>query len=300
MKERSRSTPTGGWAGDLGRRCHDHRLSPLPQARSHGKKKKKGQDHSAKTRFGENGLTQKKTQQQPWKRLRVFLFTVTEFTLIRALTSCVRHSRPREPTYAALPRPARSPRGLGGRSPQVSPSFLQILLESLSGDHLLSLSQRFRPARPTFRAGGHAACAGCSAWWGAGGGGRRGEGKCARHACVQCPGHGRIPRRAPTHRKPPLGSRFSAALGNLSWAMTRTHLVSMLPDVLWWIRPVLCFGFALLGEALIRRPAPGPCDVSVPNPADKGFFVFRPSECIRLFFLARAKIWKMCQTMMPC
>ena len=60
MKERSRSTPTGGWAGDLGRRCHDHRLSPLPQARSHGKKKKKGQDHSAKTRFGENGLTQKK------------------------------------------------------------------------------------------------------------------------------------------------------------------------------------------------------------------------------------------------
>lgn len=60
MKERSRSTPKGEWAGDLGRRCHGHRLSPLPQARSHEKKKKRGQDHSAKTRFGKNGLTQKK------------------------------------------------------------------------------------------------------------------------------------------------------------------------------------------------------------------------------------------------
>ena len=164
MKERSRSTPKGEWAGDLGRRCHGHRLSPLPQARSHGKKKKKGTGPQCEDQVWEERINaKKKTPNNPESACASASSQSQGSTLIRALTSCVRHSRPGEPTYAALRRPTRSPHGLGGRSPPVSPSLLQILLKILSGDHLLSLSQWFRLARPTFRAGGHAACAGCSA-----------------------------------------------------------------------------------------------------------------------------------------
>lgn len=120
---------------------------------------------------------------------------------------------PREPTYVALPCPARSARGLGGHSLPVFPSFLQVLLGSLSGTTLLSLSQQSCLAGPTFLAGGHAACASCSAWWGAGGGEVLGGGQvCSACVCAMPRPHSSACTNAP---EAPAGQSFLCNPGKL-------------------------------------------------------------------------------------
>lgn len=118
---------------------------------SHGKKT--GRDHSVKTRIGENPLTQTTTTTTLKAPARLPLHSHRVHSQLRP-----NELRPTQPPggahLRALPPPARSLRGLGGRPPQVSPSFLQVLRESLSGITLLSQSQQSRPARPAFRAGG--------------------------------------------------------------------------------------------------------------------------------------------------
>ena len=118
---------------------------------SHGKKK--GRDHNVKARTGENALTQTTTTTTRKAPARLPLHSHRVHSQLRP-----NELRPTQPPggahLCALPRPARSLRGLGGRPPQVSPSFLQVLLESLSGITLLSQSQQSRPASPALRAGG--------------------------------------------------------------------------------------------------------------------------------------------------
>lgn len=125
--------------------------------------------------------------------------------------------------------------GWGCRSQRVLHSFLRVLLRSLSRI-ILSLPEPVTvrrlscPAGPTF----HAVVTrlalfmqpDCEQVAGGAGGGR---------VCSVCAGG--MPRPRPhssehTNTLETPGSRFSTTLGNLSWAMTRTHLVSMLPNTI--------------------------------------------------------------------
>ena len=250
-----------------------------------------------KTRFGEIPFTHTHTQ-NPWKRLHVFLFTITGLTLICTLRSFVRHSHPGSPPMWPSRVLPEAPVGWAA----IHYRFSLLSSRSFSGVCLgppfspwanspdwpdppsaLVVTQLALAVRP----GGERAV-----------GGHRGEGKCARHVCVQCPGHGRIPRPAPTHRKPLLGSRFSATLGNLSWAMTCTHLASVLPNNTDEFAQFSALSLLSSGKHSSDDQHPVPVTVFVPNSADKGFFL-PPCVWIQLIFLARARIWKMYQTMMP-
>ena len=148
--------------------------------------------------------------------------------------SHVQHSHPgRLPTrsYNFL---SEATVGWGCRSQRVFHSFLRILLRSLSRIILSLPEPTVRclgcPAGPTFQAVVTRLALviqpDCEQAAGDAGGGQVGS------VCA-----GGMPRPRPhssehTNAPEAPGSRFSTTLGNLSWVMTRTHLVSMLPNTI--------------------------------------------------------------------